>query len=102
MVSENRTLPQVASAAAASIDCLVLDSKLSDVDTPEDLGEFERATGCSREELIGPTVSIVIPTLNEEKRILSAIRRTVDASVGCSLGKLKQVRIRIMIRFVWC
>ena len=99
---ENSSSSQVASAAAASIDCLVLDSKLSDVDTPEDLGEFEWATGCSREELIGPTISIVIPTLNEEKRILSAIRRTVDASVGCSLGKLKQVHIRIMIRFVRC
>ena len=83
------------SASAASVDCLVLDATLSDVDTPEDFEEFEAATGCSRKELVTPTVSVVIPTLNEEKRIVSAIRRTVDAAVGCTLGKLVQVRAMI-------
>ena len=79
------------SAYVESVDCLLLESWLSDVDTPEDLPEFEEATGCSREELVSPTVSVVIPTLNEEKRIVSAIRRAVDAAVGCTLGKLVQV-----------
>ena len=92
-VARNTDLSQVASASAASVDCLVLDSTLSDVDTPEDLPEFEAATGCSREELVSPTVSVIIPTLNEEKRIVSAIRRTVDAAVGCTLGKLVQVHV---------
>ena len=91
-----RVFSQVASASAASVDCLVLDLTLSDVDTPEDISVFEAATGCSRLELTNPTVSVVIPTLNEEKRIVSAIRRTVDAAVGCTLGKLVQAREQLV------
>ena len=68
-----------------------MESTLADVDVPEDLPEFEAATACSRAELLSPTVSIVIPTFNEERRIVSTIRRAIDAAVGSTLGKLVQV-----------
>ncbi|CAH1265149.1 DPM1 [Branchiostoma lanceolatum] len=53
--------------------CNLLSHKLQDVDTADDLGEFERRTGIPRQELCSPKWSIIIPVLNEAENIKAVI-----------------------------
>jgi glycosyltransferase involved in cell wall biosynthesis len=54
---------------------------LRDIDEPEDIPELERALGTTAEELRNPTISVVIPTLNEARNIETVICRLL-ASAG--------------------
>ncbi|XP_038068780.1 uncharacterized protein LOC119738111 [Patiria miniata] len=53
---------------------------LQDVDTPDDLPEFEKSVGVSVTALKAPVLSIVIPTLNEEENIERALRSIKENS----------------------
>ncbi|XP_033644595.1 uncharacterized protein LOC117304321 isoform X1 [Asterias rubens] len=56
-------------ASHSGIKVELMSQILTDVDTQDDLGEFERAVGVSLTDLKMPVLSVVIPVLNEEANI---------------------------------
>ncbi|XP_035676070.1 uncharacterized protein LOC118415510 [Branchiostoma floridae] len=60
------------------VRCHLLSQKLQDVDTSDDLGEFERMTGVPRQELCSPKWSVIIPVLNEAENIKATIENTLE------------------------
>ncbi|CAH1258729.1 DPM1 [Branchiostoma lanceolatum] len=64
---------QIQAAEQLGIHCHLLPFRLQDVDTKDDLDEFELRTGISRHELLAPSWTVIIPVLNEAKNVESAI-----------------------------
>ncbi|XP_078676708.1 uncharacterized protein LOC144913707 [Branchiostoma floridae x Branchiostoma belcheri] len=62
------------------VRCHLLSHRLQDVDTSDDLGEFECRTGVARQELCSPKWSVVIPVLNEADNIKAVIENVLQ---GC-------------------
>ncbi|XP_022080981.1 uncharacterized protein LOC110974005 isoform X1 [Acanthaster planci] len=69
---------QVEVAALLGVKVQLLPQILQDVDTPDDLPEFEKHVGVRVADLKAPVLSIVIPVLNEE------------ANVECALQSIKK------------
>ncbi|CAH1784196.1 unnamed protein product, partial [Owenia fusiformis] len=67
---------QVANQLGAKLK--ILPNVLCDVDTPEDIRVFEKATGVTEEELSKPTWSVIIPVLNEAQNIEKTLNAVIQ------------------------
>ncbi|XP_056001123.1 uncharacterized protein LOC125655392 isoform X2 [Ostrea edulis] len=65
---------QCEKAKQLDLNLLILDTKLSDVDTKEDLPVLENALRLSRRELTDRNWSVIIPTMNEEDTIADTLQ----------------------------
>lgn len=78
--TESVRAQQLAQAKVIGVSASVLPTGHSDVDEPADLPELERVLGVSSATLRHPTLSVVIPTLNEVANIRGVIRRVLAAA----------------------
>jgi len=101
---------QVKQLNALSISYLPLGTTLSDVDLGEDLPEFEKQVKAEANDLKDPTISVIIPTYNEEKTLEETVERLLQASStqkviqviitdGGSTDKTKAVFDRLYTRY---
>ncbi|XP_066275376.1 uncharacterized protein [Branchiostoma lanceolatum] len=72
---------QIQAAEQLGIHCHLLPFRLQDVDTKDDLDEFELRTGISRHELLAPSWTVIIPVLNEAKNVKSAIDSAMQVRI---------------------
>ncbi|XP_035680057.1 uncharacterized protein LOC118418306 [Branchiostoma floridae] len=75
---------QIQAAEQRGIHCSLLPYRLQDVDTKDDLDEFELRTGISRQELSAPSWTVIIPVLNEAKNVKSAIDSAMQTASSTS------------------
>ncbi|XP_071960427.1 uncharacterized protein [Antedon mediterranea] len=79
---------QLAVAKQHNIRVTELPIVLQDIDTADDLSEFERSTGVTVKDLTCPTLSVVIPVLNEGKNIQKILTNVTE---NCTWTKSLEV-----------
>ncbi|XP_033111275.1 uncharacterized protein LOC117112318 [Anneissia japonica] len=70
---------QIAVAKKHNIHVTLLPTILQDIDTVDDLSEFERSTGVTLRELTRPKLSVIVPVLNEEHNIHKVLRNIITS-----------------------